>query len=74
MREISVYQDRGTESVGMRKMVNSYIRLYKPKEILETAVSDALASYGRALEQEKKVAEKLQRPDEDGWIIVTKHG
>lgn len=73
-RPIVVYQDRGTELVGMRKMVNSYVQRYEPREKLEAVLSDAIALYDRAQEEEKKTAEKLQTPDDDGWITVTRHG
>ncbi|XP_003737692.1 ribosomal RNA-processing protein 7 homolog A [Galendromus occidentalis] len=73
-KPIAVYQDRGTELVGMRKMVESYIKKFEPRSKLEATISEAIAQYDRAQEEEKKAAEKLHAPDDDGWITVTRHG
>lgn len=54
--------------------MNSYIRKYKPRSEIEASISEAIARHDRALEEEKRSAELLQMPDEDGWITVTKHG
>ena len=70
----SVHQDRGTELVGMRKMVDSYIHEYKPPGELEAVISGAISLHDRLVDEEKKSAANSQTPDDDGWITVTKHG
>ncbi|OQR68217.1 ribosomal RNA-processing protein 7A-like [Tropilaelaps mercedesae] len=71
--EVIISQDRGTEMVGLRRWLDAYTRRWVPLHELEERVTHAIKQHEQLLEEERRKAKQLEKPDDDGWITVTKH-